>query len=195
MVAGYLGVLSVRLGTTCINTSKKKANISDANIHIGIHEYARRTRERYKDFGYTGLTSIMVAGAAPSDVAVYSWTLDKNCDQLGFSGAMQVGFQNAIGSGHHGSLYFSNSFHKQDMTTAQRISLAHLCVSETCEQDPRVGMPVEIAVVRVGRPPIILGPEELSEVQKNSENTIGELQRMIQNAAPAIPGLTSSTAP
>jgi hypothetical protein len=87
-------------------------------------------------------------------------------------------------------LYFGNCFHSLDMTTIQRIALAHLCVSETCKQDPRVGMPVEVAVVRVGRPPVILGPEELGEVQRNSENTVSELRRLIYSAQPHISELS-----
>ena len=168
---------------------EEKGEHFDTNIHIGIHEYAERTKRLYEEFGHRGQTSILVAGVTGDGVAVYGWLLDASRGQLVFSGASAISEQYAIGSGRHGSLYFSHSYHSQDMNTVQRIALAHLCVTETCKQDPRVGAPVEIGLVRIGKPPQIFGVDDLAEVQKVSESITNEIREILSRADPRITGL------
>lgn len=185
-----IGCANSGVGYDLINFIEQGRERFNPNIDQGVHEYAARTLQLYRQRGYRGAPSFLLAGAHESGVRIYGWNLAPDDDGNGpFSGAMTVVRQNAIGTGHHGALYFSFAFHDESGTTQQRILLAHLCVTEAAKQDPRCGPPVQIGVVSRSEKARILTEKELKPVQARSEEIISTLRDMIStwDASPASP--------
>lgn len=169
----------------CIEASGETFN---KDIHIGVHQYAKRMRDLYLEHEYTQDTSILIAGNTRNGVAVYGWNLT-GAKEPAFDGARQIHNPTAVGAHYHGAMYFSSRFHSPKVTTIQRISLAHFCVSEVCKQDPRVDFPVEIGLVRRNHPPQLLNAQDLGKVQEQSDKIGPEIERMILQSNPDIPAL------
>ena len=74
------------------------------------------------------------------------------------------------------------------MDTGQRILLAYFCVREAAARDPRIRAPIEIAVVRENGVRCFSG-EQLSEVERRSEEIVAQIAGAFHGPAPMIPGL------
>lgn len=115
----------------------------EEDIDLGAPAYAVRTLKLYQHRGYAGETSFLVGGFHQDSPVIYRWSLPE------FAGAVRCRTgRAAIGIGEHGAMHFSAAYHRESMTTEQRILLAYFCIFETTRQDPRVGTPIDIAVVR-----------------------------------------------
>jgi len=185
-----LGVALAQIGLDLAGYVEENSESFNANIHLGIHSYVKRMRELYREHGHSAPTSLLVAGCGKDDVAVYGFNLEGGDDGTVVSeGATKVLNQSAMGAAHHGAMYLSHALHRMDTSLVQRISIAHFSVSEACKQDVRVGPPVEIGLVRVGKRPQILGPKQLENVQSQSAKIADEIRDMVMSSNPAIDDL------
>ncbi|MBZ5542929.1 MAG: hypothetical protein LAO07_04525 [Acidobacteriia bacterium] len=82
----------------------------------------------------------------------------------------------AIGAKRHGGLYFAYRYHSQKMSSDQRQLLAYFCVSEVARLDPRVDVPIEVAIVR-GDSVRFLEAKELNVLEKCSKRISGAISR------------------
>ena len=185
-----LGVAGSQNGLDMYDTIRIASDSFSPDIHVGASQYALRMRELYKQQEYKDSSSFFLAGAGEKYVAIYRWTLERASDgTVDFSGVNRVIEKDAIGAELHGALYFAYAFHKPAMGRAQRISLAHLCVTEACKQDPRVGLPVEVGLVCLDRDPQLFSADHLREVAEHNREIISEFHEMILEAHPQIDGL------
>jgi 20S proteasome alpha/beta subunit len=189
-----IGAANSAIGYDLIEQMEDRGERFDPDIHVGAHKYAARTNELYLAFGYRGMPSFLLAGASDHDAAIYGWNLAPKDEDGGFvgtrfGGAVKCMRQEAIGAKHHGALYFSYAFHSPDLATAQRIVLAHLCVSEAAKQDPRCGPPVQVGIIRPGKKARIFTAEELVEVQSRSGEIAAEIEKLILASSPKIANL------
>lgn len=146
--------------------------------------------ELYQEHGHCALSSLFVAGCGKNDVGVYGFNLERSDDgTVKPEGATKVLNQSALGADHHGAMYLSHALHRTDTSLVQRISIAHFSVSEACKQDARVGPPVELGLVRVGKPPLILEPKQLENVRRKSADIANEIRDMVMSSNPAIDDL------
>ena len=146
-------------------------------------------RELYEKHSYTGSASLLLAGIQDGRSALYSWSLERDVQgQIKFDGALLAPGRAAIGANNHGALYFANAYHSPDLNTSQRILLAYLCVSEAAKHDPRIGGPVEVALV--GESGVtFFSLEDLVEVRKESARIARALAKRIASFNPRIKGL------
>jgi 20S proteasome alpha/beta subunit len=80
----------------------------------------------------------------------------------------------AIGASCHGAMYFASAFNSSELSESQRITLAHLCISEATKHDIRVDGPVDIAVAGDGKVRFIEG-DELKRIEARTR----EIARLI----------------
>lgn len=185
-----LGVAVSQVGYDLAKYIEENGEPFPANIHKGVRQYAVRMCSLYREHGYRTPTALMVAGCGENDAAIYGFNIaPEEQIESRFWGTTRTINQSAIGADTHGAMYFSHAFHSPEMSIVQRISIAHLCVSETCKQDPRVGPPVEIGLVRVGKAPKILDPKQLESVQARSSEIANEIRNMVMSSNPQIPDL------
>jgi len=184
-----VGVANNHAGWALVDHIESTGETFNVDIHIGANEYANRTKELYEKYQHAALTSFVLAGTSPRDAAIYSWSLRRSGPRVEFDGILPTPEQSAVGAHQHGGMHFAHRFHTREMTTPQRIQLAHLCVSEACHQDPRVDFPVEVGLIRLNKTPQLFTPTELKDVQKRSEHISSEIRRLVISSNPEISSL------
>ena len=164
-----------------------------ANIALGAQEYAEKMRDLYEKSSYQDSTTAILCGVSNGEPATYSWSLSRDDKgQVKFAGAQIRPERAGIGARQHGALYFASAFHRRDMDTKQRISLAYFCLSEAAKHDLRVGGHIDVALVKENSAVRLFSQAELSEVERASMGIAESLARRFVAPGPSISGLISA---
>lgn len=67
------------------------------------------------------------------------------------------------------------------MSHRQLARLAYFSVSEVAKHDPRMEVPVEVAVVTEAAPPRFLSPKELNKLKEESDRISASLRSKLQD--------------
>lgn len=123
----------------------------------------------------TGGASFLLCGIREGEPFLFTWSFPK------FSGAIRGLRWAAIGTQEHGALYVANSYHNDKMSHRQLARLAYFSVSEVAKHDPRMEVPVEVAVVTEAAPPRFLSPKELNKLKEESDRISASLRSKLQD--------------
>jgi hypothetical protein len=149
-------------------------------IDDSIHKYSKELENILRERGFTGEWLFVLGAFDGRTPCMYEWYFLEKQTILPRRSELDIV---AIGARKHGALYFSHAHHKADMNDQQRALLAHFCISEAANQDPRIDRPVDIAVVRP-EGARMLAPEELSEYERASAALSSEIGNLIRGYAP-----------
>lgn len=119
------------------------------DIDIGSQEYFDATNVNYRErkYGSDQTSSVLFAGFGKHGSQVFYWPLPSHTALT----SHPMGYA-SIGVKENAALGFPRLYHRDSMTTEQRVRLAHFTVTKVGESDPRVGnpregYPVDIAVL------------------------------------------------
>jgi hypothetical protein len=145
-----LGFAGTELGQPLFEIIDRKEDLPSKDINETAMYLAKRMRELYCKYApQRPKTELLLAGVQAGKPHIYTWELSSTpLWGVEMKGPELFEPYAAIGTKHHGALYFANKLPLRKMTTAQLVQLAHFCVNETARQDPRVGGKIEIVIVR-----------------------------------------------
>jgi hypothetical protein len=153
-----------------------------------VPDYAHELWEEYRRGGFSLDMHFLLAGIDIRGPFMFQWSFDrpKPGRPVSLIGpSFCYGDHEAIGASIHGALYFAGEHHRKDMDTAQRVSLAHFCVSEAAKHDLRVGGPVDIAIANVNG--VACSPEsKLPGLRQRTESIAAQIRSILSAAGPEI---------
>ncbi len=172
----------------------EEANMSiDPKGHAGVNEYEEKMRDLYRRGGYRDDALFLLACVHEDGPAVYDWKLKTDIEGHLMSSGVQPSYGiAAIGAYRHGALYLAHAYHTSEMDTRQRVRLAYLCVHEAAKQDPRVGGPVEIAIVSA-RGVTFLSQDDLETLKGECREITAQLRKRLLEPGPPIKSVPTTT--
>lgn len=167
-----LGFAGTELGQPLFEIVDRKETLpgKDKDINETAMYLFKRTRELYAEYTLQrAKTEFLLAGVQGGKSYIYTWELSSDLLRGPESKGVELSERYyAIGAKRHGALYFANKLLPRKMSTSQLVQLAHFCMNETAEYDPRVGGKIEIVIVREGSIESI-APSDMERVAAHSK--------------------------
>jgi len=154
----------------------------NTDIDIASGEYFDKTNIAYKERRYDSqnqTASVLFAGFGRHSPQVFHWNLPSRGGLV----SNPVGFV-SIGALENAANSFARLYHRDAMTTEQRVRLAHFVITRAGESDPRVGNPRDgfpVDVTVLNRSGVrIYTPDELAPFVDSSNTMHVAIQEIFE---------------
>jgi len=165
---------------------QRKQFTFDGQIDDAVLRYSKEIFSIRVERSYRGDCYFLLAAFDNGVPCFYEWhLLDSGSGQLSRRLSVQIA---AIGARYHGALYFSHAYHRPDMGDEELALLAHFCVSEAANHDPRIGRPIDVGIVRSDGARL-LAPEEIAAVEAASLEVASEIRGVFNGHVLKLPRL------
>ncbi len=150
-----IGFAGTSIGRDLCDRIEKEGFRFSGDLERDVYKYADRMKDVYQECNYKGPAFLMLSGVHNDMPQTYTWSLnwDSGRREVLYEGAKRQSANAAIGANQHGALYLLNAYNDKRLTLDQRILLGYFTVAEVAKHDPRVGGPVEIAVMQGDKAP------------------------------------------
>jgi hypothetical protein len=172
-----LGIAGSDSSRSIADELQRKAFAFDGQIDDAVLRYSKEMWSIRTDRGYRGDCWLLLAAFDGDTPCLYGWHfLDQPAQHSEFSKRLAVPIS-AIGARLHGAMYFSHAYHRSDMSDEELAVMAHFCVTEASNHDPRIDRPVDVALVRPEGARLLTAQEILALEQASStlSSQIGDL--------------------
>ncbi len=184
-----VGIAGSDESLSLIDTFNLRGFVFGQHASASVRDYAHELWDEYRGRGFSLDMHFLLAGIDIRGPFMHQWSFDRSKPGRPISligPSICYSDNEAIGASVHGALYFAGEHHREDMDTAQRVSLAHFSVCEAAKHDLRVGGPVDIAIVNADG--VACSPEsKFPGLRQRTEAIAAQIQSIFSAAGPTIP--------